>query len=37
MLVTGRTILGLAYCMLHRASSPGVYSLQSQGVPQMCR
>src|SRR5262250_817134 len=26
-----RTIPGLAYCILHRASSPGVYSLPSQG------
>ena len=31
----GRTILGLAYCMVHSASSPAVYSLPSQGVPQM--
>jgi len=30
-----RAILALAYCMLHRASSPAVYSLPSQGVPQI--
>jgi len=30
-----RAILGLVYCIVHVASSPGVYSLPSQGVPQI--
>jgi hypothetical protein len=30
-----RTILGLVYFMVHLASSPGEYSIPSQGVPQI--